>query len=55
MSPDAPIIAAFAFDMQGSWLDWPCRGQLRQKVEMALDSIAKYATAFELPEDVQLI
>ncbi len=40
----------FAFDMQASWLDWPCRGQLRQKVEMALDSIAKYATAFELPE-----
>jgi hypothetical protein len=42
----------FGFDLQASWLDWPCPGQLKQRVEMALDSIAKYATAFELPEDV---
>jgi hypothetical protein len=42
----------FAFDLQASWLDWPCPGQLKTRVEMALDSIAQYATAFALPEDV---
>jgi hypothetical protein len=41
----------FAFDLRASWLDWPCPGQLKLKVEMALDSIAKYATAFQLPDD----
>ena len=41
----------FAFNLGASWLDWPCRGHLKQRVDMELESIAKYATAFQFADE----
>jgi hypothetical protein len=35
-----------AFDLEASWIDWPCAGQLKSRVNMTLESIAAYEKAF---------
>jgi hypothetical protein len=37
----------YALDFQASWFDWPCPGQLKTKVQYALDTITQYANVFE--------
>ena len=38
------------FKLGVSWLDWPTRAQLKSRVELALNDIAYYETAFEIAD-----
>ncbi len=38
----------FAFNLELSWLDWPKKGQLVNRIQMELDRIEAYRAAFEI-------